>query len=205
VTTSPQPIAIILLAAGQSSRFGSSKMQATINGQPLLKHALHTFDTLLGALSDCNLTVVLGPNQTALQALTGEHRTVVCHDANMGIGHSISYGVRQALKMHKDTQGLMIALADQVAITSKDYRKLVHVFQQGKQLVAARYHGVYGAPAIFDRRYASELMSLRGDQGARRVLKEHATELTTVAIASAALDIDTPQDLQHYLQSINTG
>jgi molybdenum cofactor cytidylyltransferase len=199
VTASPAPIAIILLAAGQSSRFGSPKMQAIIHEQPLLKHTLQT----LGTLNHCELLVVVGPNQPVLQALADGHHSVVCHDASMGIGHSISCGVRQALAINKHCQGFMIALADQVAISGRDYQRLLQAFQQGEPLVAASYQGVYGAPAIFDRRYASELMALRGDQGARRLLTQHATALTPVPIANAALDIDTPQDLQHYLKQIN--
>jgi molybdenum cofactor cytidylyltransferase len=62
-------------------------------------------------------------------------------------------------------------------------------------VAAAQYGGTLGAPAIFPRHLFSELSELRGDSGARVLLKRHADGLVKVPMTSAAFDLDTPDDL----------
>ena len=59
---------------------------------------------------------------------------------------------------------------------------------------------VRGAPALFDRRYFSELLALRGDQGARPLLKTDASGVVTIPTAAFALaDVDTPDDWKNLM------
>jgi molybdenum cofactor cytidylyltransferase len=62
-------------------------------------------------------------------------------------------------------------------------------------MAAALYAGEIGAPAIFPRSAFRDLTELRGDIGAREVLRRNPDRVLRVPMPSAALDIDTPEDL----------
>ena len=57
------------------------------------------------------------------------------------------------------------------------------------------YAGAVGVPAIFPRSRFRELAELRGDIGARMLLHRNPDRVVRVPMESAALDIDTPEDL----------
>jgi len=61
--------------------------------------------------------------------------------------------------------------------------------------VAARYGMTTGVPAVFPRSVFSDLGALRGDMGARALLQRNPDRVVRVPMASAAIDIDTPEDL----------
>jgi CTP:molybdopterin cytidylyltransferase MocA len=62
--------------------------------------------------------------------------------------------------------------------------------------VAAAFAGTVGAPAIIPAWCYADLLALRGDQGARALLQSHSPRLLRVDMPAAALDVDTPEDLQ---------
>jgi molybdenum cofactor cytidylyltransferase len=91
---------------------------------------------------------------------------------------------------------VLIMLADQAAVTADDLRRLVETWRrQPNHIVAAYYENTTGVPAIFPRTMFSTLTELRGDQGARILLHRARDRVVPVPIASAAIDIDTPEDL----------
>jgi molybdenum cofactor cytidylyltransferase len=87
-------------------------------------------------------------------------------------------------------------LADQAAITAEDLKRLVSAWRrQPDYIVAARYGMTTGVPAVFPRSMFSDLAALRGDSGARALLQRNPDRVVRVPMASAAIDIDTPEDL----------
>lgn len=50
-------------------------------------------------------------------------------------------------------------------------------------------------PAIFPRSQFPALMALRGDRGAQTLLRSPKSHVSAVPMPSAAMDIDTPEDL----------
>jgi molybdenum cofactor cytidylyltransferase len=74
---------------------------------------------------------------------------------------------------------------------------LIERFATGDaDLVASAYSGTQGPPALFGRRFFSELEELRGDRGARSVLSAHVDELVLVDFPEGAHDVDTAADLR---------
>ena len=69
------------------------------------------------------------------------------------------------------------------------------VRKQPQYIAAALYGGVCGAPAIFPRSTFRELAQLRGDTGARALLRSQSDRIVRVPMPGAALDVDTPEDL----------
>jgi molybdenum cofactor cytidylyltransferase len=72
--------------------------------------------------------------------------------------------------------------------------------QQPDRIVAARYGGSLGAPAIFPKRFFPDLLELRADQGAKQILRACTGEVIGVAVPEAEFDLDTETDLKQLRQ-----
>src|SRR6185295_2695889 len=111
-----------------------------------------------------------------------------------GIGGSIRCGMA-ALPPACDA--VLVMLADQVGVSSDDLKRLTAAWKgQDGSIVAALYSGTVGVPAIFPRWCFSDLASLRGDVGAKRVLQRYRDRLVRVPMPNAATDLDTPEQLE---------
>jgi molybdenum cofactor cytidylyltransferase len=152
-------------------------------------------DTVLQLQRRHAVTVVLGAHAEHLEPLVRKASANAAFnpDYAQGLASSIRVGLSHA---PLDARGALITLADQVAVTADDLRRLVsHWEQQPDRIVAAQYADTVGVPAIFPADLFQELNELRGDGGARTVLSRHAERVIGVPMPSAALDIDTPADL----------
>jgi molybdenum cofactor cytidylyltransferase len=190
--TAASSLHVMLLAAGSSSRFGSPKQLADIAGRPMLAR---TLDTVLQLERRHPVTVVLGADVEQLAPLVRDASASVAFnpDYAQGLASSIRAGLAQA---PFDARGALIALADQVAVTADDLRRLVSRWeQQPDHIVAALYEDTIGVPAIFPADLFRELAELQGDRGARAVLSRYPERVIGVPMPSAAQDIDTPADL----------
>jgi molybdenum cofactor cytidylyltransferase len=190
--TAASSLHVMLLAAGSSTRFGSPKQLADIAGRPMLAR---TLDTVLQLERRHPVTVVLGADVERLEPLVRDASAQVAFnpDHAQGMASSIRVGLAQA---PFDARGVLIALADQVAVTADDLRQLVSRWeQQPDRIVAALYDDTIGVPAIFPADLFRELAELQGDRGARVLLSRYPGRVIGVPMPSAAQDIDTPEDL----------
>jgi molybdenum cofactor cytidylyltransferase len=91
---------------------------------------------------------------------------------------------------------MLLMLADQVALTADDLKRLFAAWRRHPILIAAAlYGGAPGLPAIFPRWAFSDLMELRGDRDPRLVLRRSVDRLVRVPMQNAGVDLDTPEDL----------
>jgi molybdenum cofactor cytidylyltransferase len=182
---------VIVLAAGASTRFGSPKQLVRLNGRPLLHLAVSRAVEIAGQA----VTVVLGANAAELAPLLRHTPAaiVINRDWPEGMGSSVRTGIAH---VPAAADAVMLLLADQPAVTAEDLRRLVGTWRrQPLCMVAAHYAGTAGVPAIFPREDFAALGALRGDAGARALLKRGGDRLIRVPLQSAGIDIDTPEDL----------
>ena len=182
---------VIVLAAGASTRFGSAKQLVRVNGRPLMLSAVSRAVELAGH----SVTVVLGANAGELTPLLRHSPASVAinREWNEGIASSIRAGISHT---PSTADGVMIALADQAAVSTEDLRRLVGVWRRDPACIAvAQYAGATGVPAIFPRWCFRDLNELRGDRGAQVLLHRHVDRLIRLPMPSAELDIDRPEDL----------
>jgi len=161
-------VVAIVLAAGFSKRLGTSKQKLVFEGEALVARA----ERMASAVADDVIVVTPQLNP----------------DAAEGIASSIRVGVRLA---PADAR-ILIMLCDQPLITIEH---LLDLIATASPIVATGYSGIAGVPAVFAPEFASELLALRGDRGARAVIEAHRDLTTVVTFEDAAVDIDTVDDL----------
>jgi molybdenum cofactor cytidylyltransferase len=180
-----------ILAAGPGSRFGGIKPLVRLHGEPVL----HTLAANAAFITGQSVSVVLGAH--AADIASALRQRAISITLNRGWEEGIASSVRAAVTSSPPGSGaLLLMLADQVAITADDLRRLHASWRRHPVLIAtALYQGAPGLPAIFPRWAFSDLLALRGDRHPRSVLRSNIDRVVRVPMSNAALDLDTPEDL----------
>ncbi|HEY3730152.1 MAG TPA: nucleotidyltransferase family protein [Steroidobacteraceae bacterium] len=181
----------LVLAAGESRRFGSPKQLVRFERQPLVQRVIAGATELAGSA----VSVVLGAFAAEIAATLppGTAGVIVNRDWQEGIASSIRAGVA---RLPGACAGVLLLLADQPLVGSLSLSRLATAWRrQPRCIVASRYGLVTGLPAIFPRWCFSDLLALRGDQDARMLLRRYADHVVRLANPEAEVDIDYPEDL----------
>lgn len=185
-------IAIALLAAGEASRFGSPKQLARYQGQTLIERSI----VLLEAMS-CEFLVITGAHHLVIH----EHLSVISKDLQVIFNQDWRQGMSSSVKTAvshcpENCKGIMFVTVDQIRLTQADIQSLIERWQQEpSRIVCAEYAGHQGVPAIFPRQYFSRLLDLHDDKGARNLIKS-SSNVSSILLPNAELDIDTVKQLQ---------
>jgi len=181
---------VILLAAGFSRRFGAIKLNAllpndnTVFGQTYAR---------IKAATD-NILVVTRPEllNILLAAGSPKDNTVLCHDADKGMGHTLACGIQNI----PEWSAALVCLADMPFIETATYTKLLNSLNEDS-IVVPEYLGQRGNPVGFGRRWFELLAGATGDVGARGVMKEQANSIVRVTVDDEGVcrDVDVPGDL----------
>jgi len=142
------------------------------------------------------VVVVLGANAEAIAPALSDLasiRTVINREWSRGLASSLTLGL-STLLADGTCDGVLVTLADQPFVDSAALRRLVATFDAKRRIVASSYAGTIGVPAVFGREHTDALMHLNGDAGAGSWLRTRASEVTSVPLDSAAIDIDTLSD-----------
>jgi molybdenum cofactor cytidylyltransferase len=185
-----QPVGI-LLAAGNSQRFGSNKLLAPVlDDTPML---LLSAKKLVSVLPQSIVVInkALKSFQSDLEQLG--FKVVINEQSEKGMGTSIACGVK-----HSETAaGWIIALADMPYIKKETITLLAGKLKQGANIVAPVYEQQRGHPVAFNSAYRDDLLTLNKDIGARSVIKLNKDKLELVETKDIGViqDIDYPADL----------
>ena len=189
------PVPAIILAAGASRRLGQPKQMVRITGETLLAR---TVRVVREAGADPVL-VVLGANRESIAEAVdlSAVRVVVNPDWEQGIASSIHAGIESLLSREPGADAAMILVCDQPKLTADHLKLLIGRFEQAQEpsIVSSRYAGIAGIPAIFPISQFPRLLALKGDTGARFLLRNPECPMISVDFAGGEADIDTPEDL----------
>ncbi len=140
--------------------------------------------------------VVLGAQRQRLRLALRRAAPGVLIAANShwadGLASSLNVGLAH---VPPGTRAALVLLVDQPHVDAAALDRLVRAWRRRPGLpAAARYDNRVGVPAVLPRRYWRAVRGLRGDSGARALLRD-AVALTVVDMPEAAVDLDTPEDV----------
>jgi len=188
-------ITALILAAGKSSRMGDqNKLLLTFNDQSMVSHVI---DQLTA--SNVSKVIVITGNEAEAVKKSIAQKVSFIHNSDYadGLSTSVQTGINA---LSDDVDGVMICLGDMPYITSADYNKLIAAFEEGK-IIAPTTNDKIGNPLIFSAQYFDDFLSLKGDKGARALLKKYPEAVIKVDVNSEAIfqDIDTPEAYEETL------
>jgi len=217
-----EPVAGIILAAGESTRFGQPKQLLDWKGQPFVHAVAKT--ALEAGLSP--VVVVTGANAKQVELSVRDlNVTIVGNEEwKSGQGSSIKVGILSlppiplpastTLALHSSSPdalsgarmgegkvgGAIFLLADQPQVTTSIIRALVEKHAEGLYpIVAPMVMNQRANPVLFDQVTFPDLTNLEGDVGGRAIFHKHRVEYLPWHDERLLLDVDTPEMYQRLI------
>ncbi len=190
VPASSGTVALLLLAAGASTRMGQPKQLLPYRGRTLLRHAAET----AVATGCAPLVLVTGALHESLAAEVADLPLQVVHnpDWQAGMASSIQTGLTAATAAQP--RAYLVMLTDQPLVTAELLQQLIVQQQHSRAAVVATAYGdALGVPAVFDQSLLPALNGLRGAQGANRLIAGLGAAVGRIAFSEGLLDVDTPE------------
>ncbi len=186
--------AVIILAAGRSSRLGSPKQLLTYRNKTLLQTAINSAKQI----TDDQIIVVLGANKELIRPQIEDKGILITENVSWenGISSSIKSGLN-ALTALPETDAIILMVCDQPFADSAILQKLIDVQREtGKAIIGCSYEGTHGTPALFHSSLFPDLMDLEGDSGAKKLFEKYQSQSFFVSFAKGGIDIDTTEDYE---------
>lgn len=180
-------VAAVVLAAGASQRLGTPKQLVRICGETLVDRTIR-----ICREAGCEpVLVVLGAaaDQVRDACSLDEAIVVVNESWQQGMASSIAEGISV---LDDGVAGCVMTTCDMPAVSANHLRRLA----ESTDMTASIYAGRHGVPAYFPRSAFPLLLGLRGDTGARDLLRQ----CPGIPLEGGELDIDTPQDLERAIE-----
>jgi molybdenum cofactor cytidylyltransferase len=186
---------LILLAAGASRRLGQPKQLLMVNGESLLHRSIQVaIESALGPV-----ILVLGAHAALIKqtSLPGNIQIVEHADWSAGMASSMQAGLQALLLAAPETAAVIFMVCDQPYITASVLRSLQQKkAATGKKIVYSLYSIGKGVPALFDKSLFSELFSLQGDAGAKKLIEQYPGECASISFPLGNVDVDTREDFE---------
>jgi molybdenum cofactor cytidylyltransferase len=183
---------IIVLAAGFSSRLGQPKALARVHGVSLLRSSLK-----LAATLNCGRIIAVVA-RTSARYRAQARGIKVTFVTNSRRHQGLSSSVRRGIAAARYTPAVLLMPMDLASLDSRELVRLVRRWRAARRCVIARRIGRIGAvPLVLPRRLYPGALGIVGDVGLRELIAQLPVESRVlIDLPSAAVDIDTPQDLQ---------
>ena len=183
-----QPVAAVVLAAGESRRFGSAKQLAELEGRTLLEHVLALADAAglapIVAVVPVWLTRPAAMRDARLRWVRNPH-------PERGMSHSLRLGFEA---LAADTTAAVILLGDQPTLPPAAIAALLAARGE-KPIVATMAAGRLAPPVLIERSHFDVVRQPSGDIGLRQVLNDHPEWVAAIELGEPIADVDTTDDL----------
>lgn len=177
-------IALIMLAAGNSRRFGSNKLLYEIDGKPMYRHILEKLAVVAEKLQEKKycykmITVVTQYEEIELEARALGAKVYINPHPDEGISSSLKIG----LKANLDMDACLFTVSDQPWLTAETICRLIELLEtSGKGIACVSWEGKLGNPCIFTRKYYDELFLVTGDRGGKSVITAHRDDAAVLKV-----------------------
>lgn len=186
-------VAAVILAAGRGSRFGGdvAKPCVVVDGRPMVSWVQ---DAAVGAgLGPVVLVVGHGASQVRALAAPGVE-VVENPDPDAGIASSLHVAL-EWLAARGIVHAAVVGLADQPWVRADAWARVAAAYDAGAALAVATYDGVRANPVLLARDIWPEALALRGDEGARQLMRRLPAAEVDCSGLGDPHDVDTPADL----------
>ncbi|MCI2230225.1 nucleotidyltransferase family protein [Polaribacter sp. MSW13] len=194
-------IAILVLAAGKSSRMKEIKQLLKINNKTLLEITLENAQKV----TPKNIFCVLGANASKIKANTASKNIKYLLNKNFedGLSSSLVCGVAYIQKNHPEFNAVLILLADQPDVDDVYLNEIIKIsLENPTKIISTSYSKNAGVPAIFPAIYFEKLLTIKGDKGAKDFLQKDQFQVIKIKRKKPFLDIDTQEDYILYKKFI---
>ena len=194
-------ICAIVLAAGQSRRMGAQKLLLPYAQKTVIRNIV---DQLLDSRLEEIFVVVGNDKEKITQQLVERPVHIMTNpDPQAEMLSSVRCGL-QALP--QPCQAVLVALADQLGITSEVINSLLAGFSSSeKDILVPVFQGKRGHPLLFARRYFPEVLNRFDGIGLRGILDAHPEDIYEMNVSTNAVleDMDYPQDYRRELTKLD--
>ena len=219
-------IAVLLLAAGQASRLGEPKQLLKWQGETLLEHSLGAClesaaamtVTVLGAWKDEILRAVPALKQAGVFDTSAPEaringgkmdcgsglevpersRLIIAENSRWrdGMASSLVTGLKAAVRVFPEAEGVMICLADMPFLSSSLIDSVIATWSKSgpetarKRIAVPVFAGRRGHPVCFGSAFFAEMLELGGDRGAGSVIKKYPDQVIQIAASGPEIFMD---------------
>lgn len=189
----------ILLAAGNSVRFGGNKLLYPLGGKKMYRYVLELLYTMMQEGQIENMVVVSQYEEIFEDIRSSFPGIASVHNPQpeRGVSGSIKLGLEKLGEVSPNSRGCLFVVADQPYLTAGSLQKLKKTWEEGAEgIVAAACGDWVGNPVVFDRKYYEELRSLTGDIGGKKVMRRHEEDARLCEVPDRELkDMDILDEL----------
>ncbi|MBK5270328.1 MAG: nucleotidyltransferase family protein [Bacteroidia bacterium] len=178
---------------------GEPKQLLQFHGQSLLLHAVN--EAVNANFS--SVIVVLGANAAVLEKEINEKKVNIIENKEWkeGMATSVRLGLNTLLKINPSADAVIFMVCDQPFVSASLLKELIIKQREtGKPVVTSSYGETVGSPALFHKNMFQELLQLKGDAGARKIIEQHMSEVAIVSFPKGSIDIDTMKDYEGLFQ-----
>ncbi|MBF4516768.1 nucleotidyltransferase family protein [Flavobacterium sp. ANB] len=189
---------IVILAAGSSARLGQPKQLLAYKNTTLLKNTIKEASLIRNAI----LIVVTGSNHALIkeEIKTDEIKISYNPDWEIGMSSSIAKGLSDLLLEYPQIEKCIFAVCDQPYVSNIIFENLMDQYEKNnKGIIASAYAGTLGTPVLFDKKYFKELLALKGQEGAKKIINRFLEDTVSVPFEKGNIDIDTPEDYNNLI------
>lgn len=195
-------IAIIILAAGESSRMHHLKQLLPWGETTLLGNAIN-----MATASEADIVcVVLGAEANNIQSniKSSKIEWILNKNWKEGMGSSIACAMNHVLTSEIKFDGVLLMLCDQPLVNSGYLNKIIDTFKKSdKGILATTYENSMGVPVLFHNRYFTELSKLSSKSGAKKVISSNPNDVIPFFAEGMKIDLDTKEEYEQALK-LNT-
>jgi len=184
---------IVVLAAGSSSRLGQPKQLLLYKNTSLLKNTI----SQVSQVPNTAIIVVTGSNHELIEKeiTDSEIKTIFNPDWELGMSISITTGLNELLRLNPDIQKCIFTVCDQPFITTIVFDNLISEHEKTqKGIAASEYAATLGTPVLLHKKYFTELLQLKGQEGAKKIINRFLEDTVAVPFEKGNIDIDTIED-----------
>lgn len=192
---------IVILAAGNSSRLGQPKQLLPYKDDTLLQHII----AQASVINDAVIIVVTGASHEVIEKEIDSSKVKIAfnNDWELGMSSSISKGLTELLQSSPEIKKCIFAVCDQPFVSHSVFENLITEYHTaGKGIIASSYAATLGTPVLFDKKYFDELLSLRGQEGAKKIISRFLEDTASILFEKGDIDIDTEEDYNKLISEL---